>query len=302
MGCVDRAGRRRADRPREAGVQPGVQPRRQADRLRQLGHHCSALGCRYRCTHGIATDRSHSPSQQCRLLAPTASGSSPAVADGTIRLWDVGTGAPIGQPTDSGQDIVWSVAFSPDGKRIASAGNDKTVRLWDAATREAVGKPLSGHIQSVVTVAFSPDGKRIVSGSGDETVRVWDADTGQAIGHPLSGHTNFVLSVAFSPDGKRIVSGGADNTVRVWDADTGQAIGQPLFGHTNFVTSVAFSPDGNRIVSAGDATLLLWPARTDANALCDKITTNMSHQQWRDWVSPDIPYAPVCPGLPVPND
>jgi WD40 repeat protein len=132
-------------------------------------------------------------------------------------------------------------------------------------------------------------------------VRVWDAATGQPVGQPMTGHTGAVSSVAFGPDGTRIVSGGADNTVRVWDAATGQPVGQPMTGHTGAVSSVAFGPDGKRIVSGGeDRTLRMWPAYPDAtSALCAKLTTNMSHQQWREWVSPDIDYIEVCPGLPA---
>ena len=111
-------------------------------------------------------------------------------------------------------------------------------------------------------------------------------------------------SVAFSPDGNRIVSGSDDKTVRLWDAATGQPVGDPLTGHTDTVYSVAFSPDGTRIVSGSDdKTVRLWPAYPDAaSALCAKLTTNMSHQQWRDWVSPDIDYIKVCPDLPVAPD
>ena len=113
-----------------------------------------------------------------------------------------------------------------------------------------------------------------------------------------------MISVAFSPDGTRIASGSSDKTVRVWDAATGQPVGQPLTGHTDAVTSVAFSPDGTRIASGSDdSTVRLWPAFPDAAAaLCAKLTTNMSHQQWRDWVSPDIDYIKVCPDLPIAPD
>ena len=148
--------------------------------------------------------------------------------------------------------------------------------------------------------------KRIVSGSLDRTVRLWDAGSGQPIGQPLLGHTDGVRAVAFSPDGKRIVSGSLDRTVRVWDAVTGQALGQPVTGQTDAVFSVAFSPDGARIVSASaDGTLRLWPGPAQAawpELLCAKLTENMSHQHWRDWVSPDIDYITVCPDLPVAPD
>jgi WD40 repeat protein len=81
-------------------------------------------------------------------------------------------------------------------------------------------------------------------------------------------------------------------------------VGPPLDGHTNGVTGVAFSPDGNTIVSGStDDTLRLWPTPPDpAPAMCAKLTTNMSHKQWRDWVSPDIVYIKVCPDLPVAPD
>jgi WD40 repeat protein len=195
--------------------------------------------------------------------------------DNTSRLWDAATGRAIGQPLEVKEDTVEieghnpsyhvnSVAFSPNGKVIASGTNYKTLRLWDAATGRAIGEPLIGHNNSVDSVAFSPDGKIIVSGSYDNNIMLWDAETHKAIGGPLTGHHNGITSVAFSPDGKTIVSGGYDDTIRRWDVDTGKTIGEPFIGHKGTVTSVALSPDGKTIVSGSrDKTLRLWDVGTD---------------------------------------
>ena len=157
---------------------------------------------------------------------------------------------------------VYSVAFSPDGRTLASGSYDGTVRLWDAHTG-ALKHTLTGHTSRVSSVAFSPDGTTIASGSGDGTVRLWDAMTG-ALKHTLTGHTSGVSSVAFSPDGTTIASGSYDTTVRLWDAMNG-ALKHTLTGHTDWVYSVVFSPDGTTLASgSGDTTVRLWDAMTGA--------------------------------------
>jgi hypothetical protein len=115
------------------------------------------------------------------------------------------------------------VAFSPDGKQIASAGSwDDTIRLWDAAGgREP--RVFSGHSEWVTSVAFSRDGERIASGAWDNTIRLWDAAGGREP-RVFSGHSGRVRSVAFSPGGKRIASGSGDGTIRLWDAASGKEI------------------------------------------------------------------------------
>jgi WD40 repeat protein len=95
-----------------------------------------------------------------------------------LRLWDGATGKPIGEAlkghSSSVQNVAFSVAFSPDGKRIVSGSSDNTLWLWDGATGKPIGEPIKGHSNSVRSVAFSPDGKRILSGSSDNTLRLWE--------------------------------------------------------------------------------------------------------------------------------
>jgi hypothetical protein len=154
--------------------------------------------------------------------------------------------------------LVDSVAFSPDGRRIASGSVDQTVKVWDAESGRELAT-LSGHSDAVDSVAFSPDGRWIASGSKDKTVKVWDAESGRELA-TLSGHSDLVDSVAFSPDSRRIASGSADKTVKVWDAESGRELAT-LSGHSDAVLSVAFSPDSRRIASGSvDKTVKVWNA------------------------------------------
>ncbi|WP_455678755.1 WD40 repeat domain-containing protein, partial [Streptomyces atratus] len=184
--------------------------------------------------------------------------------DGTVRVWDLATGQPIGIPRYGHTD--WAVATAVvDGRPVAVTD----ARVWDLATGQPAGEPLSGHTDGVGAVATAVlDGRPVaVTASWDKTVRVWDLVTGQPVGEPLSGHTGPVLAVATAVlDGRPVaVTGGGDGTVRVWDLATGQPAGEALTGHTDWVRAVATAVlDGRPVAVTGsdDETVRVWDLAT----------------------------------------
>ncbi|MEI6103331.1 MAG: transglutaminase domain-containing protein [Methanothrix sp.] len=160
-------------------------------------------------------------------------------------------------------DRVWSVAFSPEGKRLATGCADGTAMVWDAFSgKKLLNSPLK-HNGIVYSVAFSPDGKWLATGSDDSTARIWDIQTGQEI--KRLEHNRGVLSVDFSPDGKRLATGSKDGIAMVWNASSGERLLLYPLMHHGMVYSVAFSQDGTRLATGSeDRTAKVWDASTGA--------------------------------------
>ncbi len=157
-------------------------------------------------------------------------------------------------------EIVFSVAFSPNGQYVLSGSRDNTLKLWEVDTGREI-QTFRGHQDTVTSVTFSPNGQYALSGSWDCTLRLWEVDTGRSI-LTLKGHDHVVTSVAFSPDGQYVLSGSRDYTVKLWELGTGRAI-HTFKGHNRGVTSVTFSPDGHYALSGSrDYTVKLWELGT----------------------------------------
>lgn len=179
-----------------------------------------------------------------------------AVGDsvGTIRLWDIGQEQPQHTHTLQEPDLVETLAFSPDGRYLASAGglHDHTIRLWDMATKECLAQ-LQGHTQRVRALAFTPDGARLASAGEDATIRVWDMRNpgDYRCDFVLDAHQNTVYNLSFNAAGSRFASSSEDRTIRIWETATGREM-QRLDG-LGGNEMLAFSPTAERLAcSAGE--------------------------------------------------
>jgi dipeptidyl aminopeptidase/acylaminoacyl peptidase len=181
-------------------------------------------------------------------IAPDGSRIATAGPDknGAVQMWDLATGKVVWK-TAAGQGAITSLAFTPDGGRVAVGNDDRSLCVLDAG-RGLMMLMARGHTGAVTTVAISPDGRTLASGGADNNVQLWEPATGRLL-RRFQGHNKGVECVAFSPDGKLLATGGQDKVVRLWDLATGKELRQ--FETQDAVRCVAFSPDGKRVATAG---------------------------------------------------
>ncbi|KAG8993525.1 hypothetical protein FRB94_013276 [Tulasnella sp. JGI-2019a] len=208
---------------------------------------------------GCLEQRPLQTAQNCVAWSPDGQRIISGSEDGTLSLWDLSTGAPIGEAWKSHSKRVDCVAWSPDGKMVVSGSDDDTLQLWNPTTGARIGEALRGHTNAVLSVAWSPDSKWVVSGSRDKTLRMWDPSTGALIGEAWEGHTDCVWCVTWSPDSKIIASGSNDETIRLWESSMGVLIGKPWKAIWP-AYSLAWSPDAKKIISASGYGICLWDA------------------------------------------
>ncbi len=182
-------------------------------------------------------------------------------ADNFLRLYNVADGERL-KELRGHRSKVHGVAYSPNGKYLATSSLDRDVKLWDTATNREV-KTFVGHKDYVFSVEFSPDGTQLLTASADKTVRMWNVESGKQV-HELTGHQGMIQQAVFSRDGSLIITGGSDNNGRVYDSASGDYLFS-LRGHRNKVESVAFSPNGQLIATgSSDRTVRLWDATCGA--------------------------------------
>ena len=213
--------------------------------------------------------RGHTAAVTRLAFAPHAPILASASDDETIILWDLTTFQPqttlrVPDHAISLFNNVYSLAFSPDGTRLAAGTRFGSIQVWDVTGPPRPLADLTAEADDAAwSLAFSPDSATLAAGYENATILLWDVASQRVLDPPLTGHTQRVRSVAFSPDGKTLASGSRDTTVILWDTATHQPISSTLTGHTDSVTSVAFSPDDKTLLSSSaDGTLRLWDVAT----------------------------------------
>ncbi|MBS1692256.1 MAG: TIR domain-containing protein [Actinobacteria bacterium] len=219
----------------------------------------------------------------------------------TVRLFDARTAAPLSAPVRLDHPVT-AVAVMPGGNGFATAENDSVVRLWDR-DGAPLGPPIINE-EPVTGLAFGTGGD-ILAAWGGRRLRLWDTGNAQPIGETLRARSQ-ITAVAFDGGGTLLAAGGADGAIALRGVHDGDTPLPSLAGAGADVTSLEFSPVGTRLLSAyDDGTVQVWPVGAvtadPPKSLCTKLSSNMSEQQWRQWL-PGIDYRDQCDGLPRADD
>lgn len=231
----------------------------------------------------------YGPATHRFVLAPTRT---------RFEVFDVTSMKAVG-PAITTQSQALAFMLSPDGRVLATGHPDWTLRLWNVRTGEPIGEPMKtdGWVDQL---RFSEDSRLVAAADHGAHVRVWDVATHREVGPTMTGDA-LISFMDISPDNSTLAIGTGDGHIQLFDIRSGVQFGPAWIGHTDVVTSLDFNPDGSRLLSAGaDGTVRMWPVpKLDTEALCAKITQNMSRADWDFWVSTDIQYVKTCPDLPV---
>jgi RNA polymerase sigma factor (sigma-70 family) len=211
--------------------------------------------CTWKLSTGELLRRHEKPTRLLRAVALSPDKTTLAVAgrdlgetEFRVRLWDVATAKLTGELKGVGQ--TWALAYTPDGKSLATAGQDNSLRLWDLATG-AERRHFGDNKQKWINLAFSPDGKVLASINAlGDLIQLWDTATGEVL-HAFKTTGGYDRTIAFSPDGKTFAAGNPENKIiHLWDVHSGEKVRELEAQLATF--ALAFSPDG-KILATGDA-------------------------------------------------
>ena len=196
---------------------------------------------------------------------------------GEVRVWEAASQT-LHRVWQAHADPIYALAFSPDGRTLATGSWDCAIKLWDVERGDLLWTRWL--TSSVNCVAFAPGGGMVASGGNDAVIRLWDAASGAQL-QTLTGHSSQVFALDWSPNGKLLASGGFDGVIRLWDfsAEQLEHAVRILSGHTNWVVELAFSPDGRTLASASfDRTVKLWDVEREGSPdVCQTLT---GHTDW----------------------
>jgi WD40 repeat protein len=239
-------------------------------------------------------------------VAFSPDGNSTVWSDSSVLVMRTGAAAPpVRFPIAlvSEDHSIMGLAFSPDGRRLASGGFDGTVALWDLNSRHLLWPAARAHRMAVQTLAFSPDGKILASGAVgmadyDDSVRLWDTQSGQELPPALTGHSSPVYAIAFSPDGKMLACAAGVRIV-FWDIERRQSLAEAIaYSEGEFVSSLAFSSDGRWLGSAGfHDSAIVWDLRPDVwlRQACAIANRDLDEREWKQLFGDTPPYRKSCP-------
>jgi WD40 repeat protein len=247
----------------------------------------SEAGGEYRLLRGTGSD------VMALAFAPRGGRLAGAFEDGRVRMWDPDRGS-VTTTVKAHRIGLWTLRFSPDGRRLGVAGGAGHLSLWRVGSRLKRQATLRGHANIVTSLAFTQGGRRLASGTDDGDVRVWDLGREEEL-QTLRGSDSFVNALAFSPDGRLLASGGDEDAVRLWDPRAGVSLG--IFRLDNFVTHLDFAPGAParlRFTAFGGrlSSIELDPAAL-RRRLCALPDRTLTRREWRAFM-PGRPYRPPC--------